>query len=187
MMNQTHVAAGVSLAAGFTAVPGVEPTTGLALAGAVGGAVPDLDLFVGRHRRTLHAPVLSSVGALLAAAVWVGTDLTAALFVATALGAAGLHAASDALGAGDELRPWERTSREAVYLHVAGRWLRPRYLVRYDGAPEDVLVAVLAAVPGLVVFDGPLRWGLVALLVSGAVYALVRKRTVAYAERFVDR
>lgn len=185
MMNQTHVAAGVSLAAAV-AVLVPEATPWVALFGAVGGSAPDLDLFVGRHRRTLHFPVLYPVAALPVAAAWVGTGWLPALWVATLLAAAGVHSASDALGAGEELRPWERTSDEAVYVHVLGRWLRPRYLIRYDGAPEDVLASVLVAVPALVVFEGPTRWGLVAVLASGVVYALVRKRTVRYAERFVD-
>lgn len=188
MMNQTHVAAGVSLAAAVVVVAGdaAPAPRWLALAGAAGATVPDLDLFVGRHRRTLHFPVLAGVLALV---VGLGAVLAAsapAALLATGLGAAWLHAASDALGAGDELRPWERTSDEAVYAHVAGRWVRPRYVVRYDGAPEDVVAAVVLAVPALVVFEGPVRWGLVAVLLSGVVYAAVRKRTVAVAERFVD-
>jgi len=184
-MNQTHVAAGVSLAAGV-AVLVPESAPWVAAAGAVGGSLPDLDLLAGRHRRTLHFPAGYWLAAAPVAAVAILTGSLVAVWTATLLAAAGVHAAGDALGAGNELRPWERTSDEAVYLHVAGRWLRPRYVVRYDGAPEDVLAAALAAVPALVTFDGAGRWALVAVLGSGLLYALVRKRTVRYAERFVD-
>ncbi|WP_049984966.1 hypothetical protein [Halobellus rufus] len=175
MMVTTHVASGLLLA-----VPVAAAAPALALPAAVGavlgGILPDVDLFIGVHRKTLHFPVYYSV-----LGVFTGVFAVAApgpLTVAIALGflAAGLHSISDWFGAGEELRPWERTSDRAVYLHPRRRWLRPRYLVRYDGAPEDLLLTVVLAVPAAATFDGWLRGLVVGGVVIAAAYTLFRKR-----------
>jgi len=174
-MVTTHALLGVALAAPVAAfAPGLAPVAGVA--GFLGGAVPDVDLFLGRHRRTLHYPVLGWAVAVPATglAALVPGPLTVAL--AAFAGAFALHAAMDALGAGDELRPWERTSAEGVYDHLRGRWIAPRYLVRYDGAPEDVLLTAVGAGVAVALFDGGLRWLAVGCLTVAVAYAAVRRR-----------
>jgi hypothetical protein len=184
MMVFTHVAAGLAVAA---AVATVHPEYALpaAAGAAAGGVLPDLDLFAGTHRRTLHFPDLYWVPAGLFGALAVARPSPLAVGLAVAAVAAAVHSVSDWFGAGDELRPWERTSSRAVYLHVRGRWLAPRYWVRYDGAPEDLLAAAVLSVPALVVYDGPVRHAVLAMLALGAVYALLRKRIVPLAERLI--
>jgi hypothetical protein len=175
MMVTTHVAAGLLLAVPVAAVA-PHLAVPAAIGAVLGGLVPDLDLLVGVHRRTLHFPVYYSalgVVAALAAAVAPG-PLTVGL--ALFLLAAGLHSASDWLGAGEEMRPWERTSDRAVFLHPRRRWLRPRYVVRYDGAPEDFLLTAVLAVPAAATFDGWLRALAVGGVLLAAAYTLVRKR-----------
>jgi hypothetical protein len=185
MMSPTHVATGLAFAAGVAAV---DPTLGTAAAvgGVVGGIAPDLDLLAGVHRKTLHFPVLGWLPVLVAvpAALFAPRPGLVALAVGTITAA--VHAASDVLGAGEELRPWERTNPNAVYCHACGRWLRARYVVRYDGAPEDLLLTAVLAAPALVVFAGPVRWVAVGTVAVGAVYALVRKRVVRYFEPIVE-
>jgi hypothetical protein len=184
MMLPTHALVGMVLALPFTVV--APESAGVALAaGLLGGAVPDLDMYAG-HRRTLHYPTYYA--ALAAAAVPVAVLSSSAWTVAVAtflLGAAG-HSVSDVFGAGLELRPWEATSDRAVYDHWRGRWLAPRRWIRYDGAPEDLLAAVAVAGPLLVVLDGAGRRTVLALLGVGVVYALLRRRLPAVAERLVD-
>ena len=99
---------------------------------------------------------------------------------------AALHSSSDVLGAGEELRPWERTVDEAVYLHPAGRWLRARRIVRYDGAPEDLLLTVVFALPGLLLYDGSVRYVCLLCVLLATVYALFRKQVPEYLGRFVE-
>ena len=183
-MAFTHALVGALLAAPVVAfAPAFAvPAT---LAGMVGGLLPDVDLFVGRHRRTLHFPVLGWALALPAvgAAVVFPSVETASLATLTASFA--LHAGTDALGAGDEIRPWERTSREAVYDHLRGRWIAPRFLIRYDGAPEDAVATAVLAAPVVAFYPEPvpaLAAGCVAL---GTVYALVRRRLPPVVEEFV--
>jgi hypothetical protein len=180
-MATTHVATGIALA---TPLVWLAPELAVAgaLAGMVGGAVPDLDLFWGVHRQTLHFPVyywLPAVGFGVAAALAPG-----AVTVAGTVGfaSAAVHSGVDWLGAADEPRPWERTSDRAVYVHPLGRWLAPRYWVRYDGAPEDLLLTVCLSVPGIVHFDDPVRSLALAGVGLGVAYAAVRRRIPDYVE-----
>jgi hypothetical protein len=183
MMATTHALAGMTLAS-VTVVVAPEYAPFALLGGAVGGAVPDLDL-AGAHRQTLHFPVYYSVAALLAVpvAALVPTPVTVAL--AAALAAAALHSLMDALGGGLSLRPWEATVDRAVYDHYNGRWLRPRRLVRYDGAPEDVALAAGFAVVPFALTTGRFRAAVLGLVALSAAYGLVRKPLVDAGERLV--
>jgi len=183
MMATTHAFVGLALA---VPVALVAPELGVpaAVAGLAGGAFPDLDLLF-EHRRTLHFPVLYWPPALLAGAVALVVPGPVTVAVATFLLAAAVHSASDVLGGGLELRPWIPTSNRGVYVHATGRWLPPLRVIRYDGSPEDLALACVAAVPGLLVFDGHVRTVTLAALAVSVVYALLRKRIVEWApERF---
>jgi hypothetical protein len=183
MMATTHALAGMALASvAFAVAPEHAPVA--LVAGAAGGAFPDLDL-AGAHRKTLHFPVYYSAAALLSLplAMLVTTPVTVA--VAAGLAAAALHSLMDALGGGLSLRPWEGTSDRAVYDHARNRWIRPRRWVRYDGAPEDLGLAAGFAVVPFAVATGRLQAAVVGLLVLSAAYALVRKPLVDVGERLV--
>lgn len=185
MMLTTHAATGLALAVPVASLaPDLAPAA--ALGGVVGGAFPDLDLLAGRHRRTLHFPACYWPPAVLAVAV--AAARPSALAVAAALGllAAAVHSVADRFGAGTELRPWERTSSEAVYLHPAGRWLAPRYWVRYDGAPEDLLLTGVLSLPGLALYGPAVRRLTLGLLAVATLYALVRRRLPDLGERLFD-
>lgn len=183
MMLTTHAATGLALAVPVAYLaPELAPAA--ALGAIAGGAFPDLDLLVGRHRRTLHFPVYYWPPAILVAAVAAVRPSPLAVAAALALLAAAAHSVVDLFGAGTELRPWERTSAEAVYLHVRGRWLAPRYWVRYDGAPEDLLLTAVLSVPGLVLYGPTVRRLTLGMIAVAAVYVLVRKRLPGVEERF---
>ncbi|ELY27144.1 membrane-bound metal-dependent hydrolase [Natrialba magadii ATCC 43099] len=180
-MATTHALWGMALALPVIAA---APEYALAafVAGLVGGLAPDLDLYTG-HRKTLHYPVYASLAAVPAIVLAVVFPSTATVALAVGLGAAALHAGSDVLGGGLELRPWEGTSERAVYSHYHGQWLRPRRLVRYDGAPEDLALAGVAAVPIAVAGDALIAAVAVGFLTISAVYVLLRKRLAALAAR----
>lgn len=185
MMAPTHVLAGLVLA---SAVARIDPTLGAtaAVGGVVGGLAPDLDMVVGQHRQTLHAPVFGFVPAALAGTVAVARPTLLTVGAAAGFLAAAVHSASDILGGGRELRPWKRANRNGVYCHAVGRWLRAQYVVPYDGAPRDALLAAVLAVPVVLTFTGAVRWLAVALVAAGALYALVRKRLPEYVEHLVE-
>jgi len=183
MMATTHAMAGLAVAAvAALAAPEHAPT--LAAAGLAGGLFPDLDLYAG-HRRTLHFPVYYAVAAAVAvpAALLAPGPWTAG--GAVFLVAAALHAASDALGGGLELEPWEETSERAVYSHFHGRWLAPRRLVRYDGSPEDVALAAGVGVPAALAFGPTVQRVVGAALAVSVGYAVVRRRLPRLVHRLV--
>ncbi|ESP87305.1 hypothetical protein [Candidatus Halobonum tyrrellensis] len=185
MMATTHALAGVLVGMGALAVvPEAGPA--VLLAGALGGAAPDLDL-LWAHRRTLHFPVVFAAFAAVAAALAWAAPGTATVAAAAFSAAAALHAASDALGGGLELRPWEATSDRGVYDHVRRRWVAPRRWVRYDGAPEDFLLGLALALPAFAALDGPARWAVVGLVGVSGVYTAGRKAMVDGGERLVRR
>ena len=194
MMATTHALVGVGLAV-LAGVVFPESAAGMSLlpvaAAAVGGLFPDFDLYSG-HRRTLHFPVYFNVAAALAVVVAAATPTiapgaaVAAASVALFLVAAGVHSAMDAVGGGLELKPWRGESERAVYSHYHARWIRPRRWVRYDGAPEDLLVAVAVATPVVYAVDGVIETGVLVAVGISAVYVVVRKPMVIVTEAVVD-
>ncbi|SFK73817.1 hypothetical protein SAMN04487950_0849 [Halogranum rubrum] len=181
MMSPTHTAMGVVLAVPLLAVAPEFAVVG-ALAGIAGGIFPDLDLFVGEHRRTLHFPVYYWLFALPVSVVAAVQPTTLTVALALFALSAAVHSVVDWFGAGPEPRPWADPSNQAVYLHPSGRWLAPKRWIRYDGAPEDLLLAGVLSVPGLLVFDGTVRTLTVVGLVVGVVYTVVRKRVPDYVD-----
>ena len=174
MMLPTHIVVGLALAAPLVALaPDLAPA---ALAGVlVGSVLPDLDMYAG-HRRTLHYPTGYTAAAIpaVAAATFFATPLAVA--GALLLVGAAVHCRMDRYGGGLELRPWEGTSDRAVYDHAKGRWLAPKRWIRYDGAPEDFLLAAAVGVPLTFVLDGPFVWVVLAALLVGGVYTALRRR-----------
>ncbi|SER86438.1 hypothetical protein [Natrinema salaciae] len=181
MMATTHVLWGMLLALPVLAIaPEFAPAA--FAAGLVGGLLPDLDLYVG-HRKTLHYPVYASVAAVPTVGLALVAPSTTTVALAVALVASALHAVADVLGGGLELRPWKEGSERAVYSHYHDRWIRPRRFVRYDGAPEDLALAAVVAVPLVGTGDGPVIVVTVALLSVSVVYVLFRKSLATLAER----
>lgn len=185
MMATTHALVGITIAAGVSLV---APEVGVVsvLAAGAGGIFPDLDLYAG-HRQTLHYPVYYAWLAVPAVllAVLLATQVVWA--IALFLLAAAAHSLMDAAGGGLELRPWQGTSDRAVYSHYHDRWLRPRRFVRYDGAPEDLALSALMAVPAVAVFDGSVALSIWALVGLSVVYTIIRKPMVAVAEWLFER
>jgi hypothetical protein len=180
MMATTHALVGLAVAA---AVSLVAPEFGViaAAAGLAGGVFPDLDLYAG-HRRTLHFPVYYAVATVPDVAAALVSPATWTVGAAVFLLAAALDAGTDALGGGLELEPWRATSDRAVYSHFHGRWLRPRRLVRYDGAPEDLAVAAVVGVPASLAFGPPVQRVVAGALAVSAGYVVVRKRLPALSQ-----
>ncbi|ADD04921.1 DUF457 family protein [Natrialba magadii ATCC 43099] len=176
MMATTHVFAGLALVAPV-AYLAPEFSGPLALGAIAGGLAPDLDLPF-THRRTFHFPVAGVAPALGVVAFAVLSPASVTVGLAAFVAAAWLHAASDALGGGPEMDPWQNRTERAVYDHVHGRWIRPRRWIRYDGAPEDAVFATVLAVPALLVFDGWIVAAILGGLTVSLAYALLRRRLI---------
>lgn len=174
MMATTHGFTGLAVAAGVAVVT-PELAVPAAVGGIVGGLVPDIDV-LGIHRKSLHFPVYYTVAAALACAIAIAVPTAGTVALAVALVGAAVHCLSDIVGGIPAPDPWAVDSADkAVYLHPQGRWIRPRRWVRYDGAPEDFFLGAALAVPGLVVFAGPIRWLAVLGLLVSAVYTVLRR------------
>lgn len=172
-MLPTHALGGMVLAAPLLAIaPELAPVA--FAAGLFGGVLPDLDMYAG-HRKTLHYPVYYSALALAAALVAALAPTTATVAAAFALLGAALHSVSDVFGGGLEFRPWEGTSDRAVYDHFRGRWIPPRRTIRYDGAPEDLLLSLSLATPLLALLEAPFRPVVAAAVGVAVVYTAVRR------------
>lgn len=185
MMATTHVLAGIALASvALYTTPELAPVA--VAAAALGGLVPDLDLYAG-HRKTLHYPVYLPALAVLAVGVAALAPTAVTIAAGYFLVAAAAHSAMDAFGGGLELRPWRGVSDRAVYDHFNGRWIRPQRWIRYDGAPEDLLLAGVLALPGLLLFEPPVPALVGAILAVSAVYTLLRRPLVGVAEWCVDQ
>ncbi len=179
MMSPTHIGIGIALA---TPVWFLAPELAVpaALGGIVGGIGPDLDMFVGEHRRTLHFPVYYWIAALPAIAIaWVSLH-PIAVFAALALVSAAVHSIMDWFGAGPEARPWLRTTPHAVYLHPRKRWLEAKYWVRYDGSPGDLVLSLVCLLPAIVLYDGTVEAIAAIAIAFGLVYSVGRKRIPDY-------
>jgi hypothetical protein len=185
MMATTHALAGVALAVVVSLF--VPEAGGLpVMAAAVGGFFPDFDL-TGDHRKTLHFPVYYSVAAAAAGVVAAVVTTPVTLAVALFLAAAALHSVMDAAGGGLEPRPWLGQGERAVYNHASGRWVPPKRWIRYDGAPEDLVLGGVLAVPGLLLLGDTAQTAIVGALAVSVVYTALRKPLVALADRVVPQ
>ncbi|MEY7848819.1 metal-dependent hydrolase [Natrarchaeobius sp. A-rgal3] len=175
MMVTTHALVGLFVALPVAILVPEHGPTALA-AGALGGVVPDLDVFA-EHRRTLHHPVYGFAAAVvaLAAAVTAPTALTLGAFVFSL--AAALHCVGDVVSCGLGARPWDNPpSDRAVYDHVRGTWVPPRRWIPYDGSPADLGFAAVISLPLVLVLDGAWELLIVSLLAVSIGYTVSRKR-----------
>ncbi|QSG03340.1 metal-dependent hydrolase [Natranaeroarchaeum sulfidigenes] len=173
MMATTHGFVGLAIAAAV-AVIAPELAVAAAIGGIAGGIFPDLDVLA-EHRRTLHFPGYYTMVALPALGLaYVVTDVVT-VGVATFLVAAAVHSLSDALGGTPSAAPWKSDLDHGVYFHAADRWLPAKRWIRYDGAPEDFALGAVFALPGLVVFDGSIRYLALTGIAVSLVYTVFRR------------
>ena len=177
-MTPNHTLAGLTLA--LTAFQWRPELAGVAaIAGFVGGTVPDVDSKLGQHRRTLHYPVYYGVlaaGSLVAAvALGPASVASAAAVVGTYLfGAAALHCYADYFVAVE--KPDDESSGDGVlYLHPSDRWVGPMELLPYAGSPGDLFAGFVLAVPPLLVYDG-VPFGLTVVSLAGSVLYFARRQ-----------
>lgn len=172
-MATTHVLMGVVVAA-LSLLFAPEYAVVAAIAGGMGGLFPDLDLYAG-HRKTLHFPVYYPATALPAFGVALVQPTIVTVATAFFFAGAAAHATLDVLGGGLELRPWLGTSDRAVYDHFRHRWLAPKRVIRYDGAPEDLGLAFLLGGSALVVYDPPVTHLILLALATSVTYTVLRR------------
>lgn len=179
MMLPTHLVLGLTITSPlFVLFP--EHTTLLIGSSLIGSTIPDFDLLVGQHRRTLHRtiylfpvlPILIGLFLILQhPLILSGIALLISLFA---------HPPADFVGGGLSKTPWDTTDDQTVYDHYNNQW---RYhseapvSVKYDGSPYDLGLLIVLSVY-LSVFGTQSRVLLPALFVFfgiGVLYTVVRK------------
>lgn len=111
----------------------------------IGSILPDLDLLVGVHRRTLHFPIYSLGIAVVAVILTILYPITELFVLCGVILGFTFHSGSDVFGSGLEVHPWERTSDKAVYNHYTSSWEKPLHYLSYDGSPTDLLALVVGS------------------------------------------
>ena len=175
MMVTTHALVGLLVALPVVFLAPDSAPAALA-AGVVGGVLPDLDVLA-THRKTLHAPIFAAVGAVCALPLAVLAPGPETYALVVFLTAAALHCYGDVISCGIGARPWNNPpSDRAVYDHVRRRWIPPRRWIPYDGAPADLALAGLLAIPLLTVLEGGWDLLVAGLLAVSIGYTVTRKR-----------
>lgn len=146
MMTPTHVMKGVVLCLPlFSYFP--EYKMAIFLSIIIGFSIPDLDLFFGDHRRTLHYPYSGIIPTIISLAfvILYPTVVTVSAFIFF-LGV-WIHSVADIFGGAVEDEPWRATETKVVYNHIRAKWIDARRTIPYDGSPRDLgSFALLTAV-----------------------------------------
>lgn len=176
MMLPTHISSGLLIAGIFSHIfP--EYTSVFLIAIVIGSILPDLDLIIGTHRKTLHYPIYSLLGVVISAGISpLFTGVYGVILVGFFIGVF-QHSISDVLGGGVEEKPWERTSDKAVYSHYNDKWLPPTYHLGYDGSLKDVFALTILLILSwmLLPYNQYVTGFILLLFVIGVLYASVRK------------
>ena len=175
----THVLIGVLLAAVSSLY--VSNPSLLVASGAIGGALPDLDMLL-THRKTLHFPVGYSILSCVLFFIYLLSGLSTVFVLATGVSAGAVHSLMDVLGGGKEMRPWEETDDRAAFNHVTGEWISARRIL-YDGSFSDFVLATSSGVVAVSILSSRFTVLIAFLLVLSLVYVLSRK----YITRVIPR
>lgn len=171
MMIFTHILVGILVAA-ISSLYFLNPLL-LVVSGAVGGFLPDLDMFL-THRKTLHFPIGYSVLSVLLVLVYLLSDFTIVLLLATGVFVAALHSLMDILGGGKEMRPWEETDDRAAFNHITGEWISARRIF-YDGSFPDFVLATFCGVVAVLILPPTFTISIILLVALSLAYTLLRK------------
>lgn len=145
MMLPTHIVLGLTILTPFLPVLPTTLRIPAILGIIIGSTIPDIDLIIGYHRKTLHAPIYALLAALTCTVI-ATINLTPLTITATTL-TIGIaqHSLSDALGGGLEHKPWQQTATKAVYSHHHNTWWQPKHFIPYDGSPHDLALYIALA------------------------------------------
>ena len=138
MMLPTHIILGLLVMTPFVAV--FDLPVSVLYGAIIGSILPDLDLIVGTHRKTFHFPRYSFIVLIGSVVMISGYPSILGFFIVGLVVGFTLHSSSDVLGSGLEVRPWERTSKKAVFNHYTQEWEKPLHYFSYDGSPTDFFV-----------------------------------------------
>jgi hypothetical protein len=189
-MVTTHIFVSLLLAFCVSFVSPLEVGTILPIA-FVGGFFPDLDMFFGTHRKTLHYPVYGSVLAVASFVFFLITHSMIIGFITIFLIGCMSHTLTDILSCGLEKYPWKKNSKQAVYNHHTKKWIPPRYIIPYDGSIEDFGVTFIGGVLFLFATKtytiNYYLWMTMGLIGVAFIYTVLRKRLPRIEQKLYSR
>lgn len=178
MMFPTHVIKGLIICLPlFYYYP--EFSTMIYISAIVGFTVADLDLFIGKHRKTLHYPFVSLILGIVSVPIFIIFTNTVTLFMLVLLWGVSIHSLFDVLGGGVEDEPWEATEDRVVYNHLQDSWMDARRIIPYDGSPRDFILYILLTITFVLLY--PLEMStfeisvIAVLTVIGLLYSVFRR------------
>mgnify|MGYP006265906321 CR=1 FL=1 len=173
MMLPTHIIVGMFLS---LSVLYIEPNyiNSVILVSIFGSLIPDLDMYYG-HRKTLHYPVFCSIATLLSFCILIFITNIYSISLFFFFMTLSIHPLLDILSSGLEIRPWENTSKKAVYNHYSKQWIAPLHIIPYDGSKEDLSVLLILSIPLMVYLGQPFYSLIIVLNIIGILYTLSRK------------
>lgn len=138
-MLPTHIVIGL---VGFLPLLYMYPlySTPIIVGVIIGSAFPDLDLLVGKHRKTLHYPVLGVLFSTISLVVFLVSSNSITSFCFALFTSIFIHSFLDIIGGSLEDEPWERNRNIVVYNHIKGTWFNAKRWIPYDGSPYDLLL-----------------------------------------------
>lgn len=141
MMMPTHMSV-----SSLIAVPLVwkfpESSATVMFVALISSLIPDLDTLYGKHRKTMHLPVIYSLMILasLLLVSLISSLLTSLVFLITVV--LSFHCYMDILTGGSCKKPFPDIESEACYNHIKKSWIEPVGIVDYTGSIDDYLIFV---------------------------------------------
>jgi hypothetical protein len=170
MMFPTHILKGLVL---VTPLLYIYPEISglIIICATIGFTIPDIDILFGKHRKTLHFPVLGFFPYIFLTIVFLITSNLLALLVSVFFFGIHIHSVSDILGGSLEAEPWKKNDNRAVYNHIKSEWIRPLRIIQYDGSKRDLSMYFLLLIA--FVFVTPFEIGSKKLLLPTIILSLI--------------
>jgi hypothetical protein len=180
MMLPTHITIGFLFSIIFFYLhPDSLPL--LIIATLIGSIIPDIDIFIGQHRKTLHFPVgYTGITVILLPLYFLLPTVGIASLIVL-VGSASIHSLTDIIGGGLSKTPWKTIDSPTVYSHYHNVWITEKnapMTVKYDGSYLDfaVLLGSVYIISQINLEIMYLTEFLILLLVIGGIYTSIRRK-----------
>lgn len=166
-----------------------ESSSALMFVALISGLFPDLDTLYGKHRKTMHLPVIYSLMVLpsLLLILLISSYFTfLLLLIAVVLSS---HCYMDILTGGSSSKPFPDIESEACYNHIRQRWIEPLGIINHTGSIDDYLIFVLTMIISYYwvgdILPTYFTYLFSSLLLISTLYVAVRRTHIIYVRETV--
>lgn len=143
----------------------------------LGSIFPDLDLFIGQHRKSLHYPAIGFL--ILVWSISLILYSETAILVILFIFCFWIHALLDVIGGGLSRTPWDNANSPTVFNHYRKRWIKQddvKPALKYDGSPLDLTLSMILAIFVYTMTQSTyITYILLIMLFIGLIYTVTRK------------